>query len=191
MSLIPEHTDLVTLDMYKALELRISEIEKKLEEMEVDEPYTDDEEDDLSFDIEPTSVPCVPKPPVNLVDRCIPSLMSGNVSAPVDVKFPLPITKQVIEKPEKKTRLCKKEPKEAKRLDGTTKTYISSDSANFWSAISLTYDKYKKAVPSKENRLPWNNFRGVFSKFWHAGSAVDKELWAKEGTNLDWSSLSP
>lgn len=181
----------VDLDTYKSLELRVSEIEKKLQELELEESYHDDSFNDDSFGEEDDDITSdlIPKPP-SLVDRCIPSLMSGNVSVPADVKFPAPITKPPVENklPEKKVRVCKKEPKEAKRLDGTVKKYISGDSANFWSAISFTYDKYKKAVP--ENRLRWNQFRAVFSKFWHAASAVDKDLWAKEGTTLDWNNLS-
>lgn len=171
MSLSSEQTDFVTLEMYKDLEQRISEIEIKLRDLEV--PQNNDV---LS--------------PMSLLDRCIPSIMIGSDSDS-DIKLPTPLIKRSnLDKiPEmKKIRVCKKEPKEAKRLDGTTKTYVSADSANFWSAISLTYDKYKKAVP--ENRLSWNLFRGVFSKSWHAASAADKELWAKEGTELDWSSLS-
>lgn len=119
--------------------------------------------------------------------------MSSNTSAPVENVLPIPLTKvsNPIKIPEKKTRICRKEPKNAKRLDGTTKTYISEDSAKFWSAISCTYDKYKKAVPAPENRLRWNQFRPIFSKFWHAGSAADKELWSSEGATLDWNNINP
>lgn len=181
----------VELAMYKELVERVLALERKINDLSTS---NDDSLEDLFDPIEELPAETIiPKPPNRLIDRCIPELMSNNVSVPAENVLPIPLIKvsNPIKIPEKKSRICRKEPKNAKRLDGTTKTYISEDSAKFWSAISCTYDKYKKAVPAPENRLRWNQFRPIFSKHWHDGSAIDKELWSNEGATLDWNSITP
>ncbi len=181
----------VELAMYKELVERVLALERKINDLSTS---NDDSLEDLFDPIEELPAETIiPKPPNRLIDRCIPELMSNNTSVPAENVLPIPLIKvsNPIKIPEKKSRICRKEPKNAKRLDGTTKTYISEDSAKFWSAISCTYDKYKKAVPAPENRLRWNQFRLIFSKYWHDGSAIDKELWSREGATLDWNSITP
>lgn len=186
---LPVYVELAT---YKELVDRVAALERKLEDSSsTSNDYCDEE--DLSGSISELTMSNIMSKPINrLIDRCIPELMSNNISSPAENVLPIPLTKVTnpIKIPEKKVRICRKEPKNAKRLDGTTKTYISEDSAKFWSAISYTYDKYKKAIPAPENRLRWNQFRPTFSKCWHDGSASDKELWSREGADLDWSNLT-